>query len=81
MSPAAGPESRAAYLSGGDLDGDDAPDGSGWAVGSWWTGINQDGVEEAKEGIKALEGLINGGKLAAGEIQVSRPVQHIVVNS
>jgi len=71
MSPAAAPGSRAAYLSTGDLDGDDAPDGSGWAAGGWSIGISSEGVEEAREGVKALEGLISGGKLTPGELQVS----------
>jgi len=73
FSPAAAPGSRAAYLSGGDLDGDDAPDGSAWATGRWSVGISPDAVEETREGIKALEGMISGGTLSSGEQQVSYP--------
>jgi len=69
ISPATG--TRAAYLSAGDLDGDDPADGSGWGVGGWWSGVGIDDVEEAREGVKALEALIAGGKLRTGEVLVS----------
>ena len=66
-----GHEPRAAYLSGGDLDGDDLPDGTGWGIGNqWWKGVDSDDAEEAREGVKALEGLIAGGKLTPAELQV-----------
>ncbi|ORY34198.1 hypothetical protein BCR39DRAFT_516718 [Naematelia encephala] len=64
--------SRAAYLSPGDLDGDEEDAGS-WAEGTgWWSGVNPDHVYEVKEGIRDLEALLSGGKLKKGEIISAR---------
>ncbi|WWD22427.1 hypothetical protein CI109_106918 [Kwoniella shandongensis] len=65
--------SRAAYLSAGDLDGDDSDDTSAWGEGGqWWQGVGQDAVDEVTEGAKALEGLIANGKLSAAELTSAR---------
>jgi hypothetical protein len=63
--------SRAAYLTPTDLDGDEGGDAMDWTEGTaWWTGVPVDQVEEVREGVKALEGLILGGKLRVDEVQV-----------
>ncbi|WVQ80288.1 hypothetical protein IAT38_002393 [Cryptococcus sp. DSM 104549] len=65
----AGSGSRAAYLSAGDLDGDESEDPRGWAEGNgWWVGVGAEGVEEVREGIRKLEGLISSGKLKPEEL-------------
>ena len=62
---------RAAYLSAGDLDGDDSEDAEAWSTNAgWWTGVGVEQVDEVKEGTKALEELIAGGKLHPGELLV-----------
>lgn len=63
--------SRAAYLSPADLDGDEGDDPTDWVEGtSWWTGVQIDQADEVKEGVKELDGLVQGGKLRPGEVQV-----------
>lgn len=63
---------RAAFLSPADLDGDDAEDETAWAEGNgWWSGVSVDQVDEVKEGIKAIEGLLSSGTLRPGEAVVS----------
>jgi hypothetical protein len=34
--------------------------------------VQIDQADEVKEGVKELEGLVNGGKLRPGEVQVGR---------
>lgn len=60
---------KAAYLSAGDLDGDDMSEG--WGGERWWVGVGSEGIEEVREGIRDLEGLISGGNLTGGELAVS----------
>ncbi|OCF45189.1 hypothetical protein I317_00992 [Kwoniella heveanensis CBS 569] len=68
-----GTGSKASYLSSGDLDGDDSDDPRYWGEGSgWWNGVGSEAVDEVKEGIKAIEGLIVGGKLGAPELMSAR---------
>ncbi|WWD09042.1 hypothetical protein V865_007162 [Kwoniella europaea PYCC6329] len=63
-----GTSSKASYLSSGDLDGDETDDPRGWAEGNlWWNGVSPEGVDEVREGIKSLEGLIVSGKLSRAE--------------
>lgn len=71
QSPAGG--SRAAYLSAGDLDRDDLPDGSNWATGNgWWTAVGPNEIDEVKEGLTALE-TASKGSARAGEQEVRSP--------
>ncbi|WVQ93775.1 hypothetical protein IAU59_000853 [Kwoniella sp. CBS 9459] len=68
-----GTGSKASYLSSGDLDGDDSDDPRYWGEGSgWWNGVGPESVDEVKEGIKAIEGLIAAGKLGAPELTSAR---------
>ncbi|WRT63735.1 uncharacterized protein IL334_000658 [Kwoniella shivajii] len=68
-----GVSSKASYLSSGDLDGDEVDDYRGWGEGNeWWNGVGSEGLEEVKEGIKSLEGLIQSGKLSAAELTSAR---------
>jgi hypothetical protein len=63
---------RAAYLSAGDLDGDDDESDLTWGIGkSWWVGVGEGRQEEVGEGVKALNGILDGGKLKGGEAIVS----------
>ncbi|KAK8845479.1 hypothetical protein IAR55_006192 [Kwoniella newhampshirensis] len=65
--------SRAAYLSAGDLDGDDSDDTAAWGEGTdWWQGVSLDGVDEVREGVKALEVLIDSGKLSSAELSSAK---------
>ncbi|WVW81915.1 hypothetical protein I302_103918 [Kwoniella bestiolae CBS 10118] len=38
----------------------------------WWNGVGSEGIDEVKEGIKSLEGLIGGGKLSEAELTSAR---------
>ena len=65
-------KSATAYVSPVDLDGDDAPSEDAWSVGNgWWSGVDENQVDEVQEAITSLEGIISGGKLKAGEMEVS----------
>ncbi|WVR03497.1 hypothetical protein IAU60_000488 [Kwoniella sp. DSM 27419] len=62
--------SKASYLSSGDLDGDDSEDHRSWGEGNaWWNGVGSEAVDEVREGIKAIEGLISEGKLGPADRQ------------
>jgi hypothetical protein len=63
---------RAAYLSAGDLDGDDEGGDSSSGIGrTWWVGVGDSRAEEVQEGVKALTGILESGKVTPGEAIVS----------
>ncbi|RXK37161.1 hypothetical protein M231_05530 [Tremella mesenterica] len=64
---------RAAYLSTRDLDGDDDDATEAWAEGSkWWRGVALEEVDDARDGMKSVEGLLASGTLKPGETQSAR---------
>ncbi|WVQ76332.1 hypothetical protein IAR50_005997 [Cryptococcus sp. DSM 104548] len=71
--PQAEGTNRAAYLSEGDLDGDDYEDQRAWAVDrSWWAGVASHNAEEVQEGVRVLENVIDNGKLPPAEAHSAR---------
>ncbi|EIW68009.1 hypothetical protein TREMEDRAFT_44986 [Tremella mesenterica DSM 1558] len=64
---------RAAYLSTRDLDGDDDGATEAWAEGSkWWRGVALEEVDDARDGMKSVEGLMASGTLKLEETQSAR---------
>ncbi|TYJ56742.1 hypothetical protein B9479_002512 [Cryptococcus floricola] len=76
---------RAAYLSEGDLDGDDYEDQRAWAIDRvWWMGVASHNAEEVQEGVRALESSIDSGKLSPADVQSAKLIlayhQHALGN-
>ncbi|WVN90955.1 uncharacterized protein L203_106200 [Cryptococcus depauperatus CBS 7841] len=73
--------SRAAPLSSAEIDGDDSDEHGAWAEGqSWWTGLAPEFIDEARDGLKALENLCEGN-LSFEQLTSARTIQAYYLHS